>query len=700
MAAIDPESPRRPSPGNFGPAIVFSGVLLLAMWMLTRQWNASILDRYEFRQLQTAVSIFWMKQEGLRLDYLTPLFGPPWIIPMEFPTYQWCVTLFSNFTGMALDQTGRLVSVLFYVAMLPAIYGLLGLVGLTPSRRLLALGVVLITPVYLFYTRTVMIESTALCLAVWFLYALYRTLTKPQWTWALATCLFAVLAALTKITTFALYALPAAALTIAEIRRRGIGSGKFKLAAASRPALLAALPVGLALGAVLWWIARSDAIKHSNPFTGFLASTELQRWNYGWLGLRFEMSFWMQLTKNVTENILSEGAIALTVLCATFATSQARRVAYVCIAAFFAGPLIFANLYHVHDYYYTANALLLTGVTGLLLASAWDNPRLTAASRWALLLVLFLVQYRAFDRGYHYYYWKEAPQPPALAEIVREITPEDGVILIYGWDWNPLIPYYAQRRTIMVPDGREDDFSVLETILEKLPPRQVVAMLIKHDPRRPHHEPFIDNRARRFGFLPTAFATSEHGELYLQETAVSHASNQLREIPLGDVILNIRPPTSPDEDKLPLNKIKPEEFTMTSPRPTAARSRFGISVAGDGDRRIINAHPDSELIFTPPKGATEIYAEFGIAEAAYASDAKAVTDGVVVEIHEQRPDGFRRLLYQRRLNPAAVATDRGLQVIKLDGIGPFNGTTIFKITPGPDNNPVNDWSYWGRIEIR
>ena len=173
----DPTAPAPPpepsSEGRWLGAILLM-MIGVAAWMLTRSWHTSILDRYEFRQLQTALSIFWMQQEGLKLDYLTPLFGPPWTIPMEFPTYQWGVTLLANLTGLPLEQAGRLVSILAYAAMLPAVHGLLELAGLARSRRWLVLAVVLVTPVYLFYPRTVMIESTALCFTVWFLFALHR----------------------------------------------------------------------------------------------------------------------------------------------------------------------------------------------------------------------------------------------------------------------------------------------------------------------------------------------------------------------------------------------------------------------------------------------------------------------------------------------------------------------------------------------
>ena len=100
------EPASRNSPGNQAIdrvlPIVFGVMLCVSAWCWSRSWNAPILDRHEFRQLQTALSTFWLKQDGFRLNYETPLFGPPsWSVPMEFPLYQWCVARFSSLTGMA-----------------------------------------------------------------------------------------------------------------------------------------------------------------------------------------------------------------------------------------------------------------------------------------------------------------------------------------------------------------------------------------------------------------------------------------------------------------------------------------------------------------------------------------------------------------------------------------------------------------------
>ena len=684
-------------PGESALKWAFWCILAYCFWTWTRSWHASILDRYEFRQLQTALSAFWMTKAGVHLDYLTPLFGPPWSVPMEFPTYQIIVAALSTTSHLPLEQCGRLVSILFFLATLPALSRLLEDAGLDQSQRRIALIVVLTSPVYLFYTRAVMIETTALCFSVWFLHLLQRSLHRSDWKLLPAVILLAQLAALTKITTFAVYALPAGLLTLAQLWRP-VAPVSTMARTWARLVLHAGLPVGLALATCLAWIHHSDAVKDSNPFTGFLKSSELHTWNYGAWGLRFEPSFWHHLLENITRNQLSEGALAIVLLCATLATSKARSVALTALAGYLSGPLIFANLYHVHDYYYTANALLLTGAAGLLLASAWEHPLFRSGTRWMALGLLVAFQYLAFDSGYHFYYWKPAPPPPDLATIIRETVPPDGVVLIYGADWDPLLPYYSQRRALMVPGDRDAETKVLEDVLAQLPPRKIAAMILVGDKPRGRAE-FIQERARRFGLWPQAFATSAAADLYLPVGQIPISARQLqgRHFTTARVEFAIATPPLPTDSKE--QTFGPGDFPDANPGPLRARSRFGISSGHLDGLPVINAHAPSEITYQPPPGSTRLTAVAGLAPAAYAKPPPEGTDGVTVEIIEVLPDQLQHTLYRREMNPALHPADRGPQAIVLDHGTPFTGALILRVDPGPAGNFAYDQAYWTRIEF-
>jgi hypothetical protein len=165
-------------------------------------WNNTLCDQHGFRQTQTAITSFYTIKEGFKLNYITPILGKPWSIPMEFPLYQWIVSLFVLITQINLDQAGRLVTLLFFYLSLIPIYYLLGYFVSDKSHRLVFLSLLLASPFYVFWSRAFMIESLALFLSLCFLLLFVRNLTRPAPLTYLAACAAGALAAITKITSF------------------------------------------------------------------------------------------------------------------------------------------------------------------------------------------------------------------------------------------------------------------------------------------------------------------------------------------------------------------------------------------------------------------------------------------------------------------------------------------------------------------
>ncbi len=691
------DAPTTPSPLPRRYALPGLAVLtLLALWTVTRGWNASILDRHEFRQIQTALSIHWLRETGFKIDYETPLFGPPWSAPMEFPVYQGAVAGLAEVLGTGTETTGRAVSALFFFATLPAVFLLAGLIGLRGRQRLWPVATVMLGPVYLFYARTVMIETTALCFSVWFLYALGRAVRDDSLPYTLGATVLAVFAALAKVTTFIVFA-PAACLLALSFWWPRWQQRRVRATGLIRTAALAAVPVASALAVSVWWVDRSDALKDANPFADFLTSRALSPWNWGTLDQRLSPAFWSEFWFNLTQSVVTEGALAVLVVGAVcLAWPKVRRLALF-TALFLLGPLLFSNLYFHHDYYYCASGFFLLFGAGFVFAEVREQRHLPRLLRWALPLVFLFAQYAGYQSAYGAYMRRELPAPPGIAAFIRDAVPPEDVILIYGLDWAGTIPYYAGRRAVMIRNGYEDDVTSLDQVLSALPPLRIGAMLVCN-PALQRSAEFIRTRTERFGLAPTSLASSSTGDLYLPEERLASTLRDLAGRSYPDVSLNVDAgdPNEPDLVEQPVSAVTMPIF---SPVPARARAMHGFVIGETGGRPSLMAHPVSELHFNAPANARLITAEFGLFPDAYAPHAPSVTDGVTVEIIEVRPEGVRRVLFRRHLDPVGNAADRGPQMLELDA-GPFLGPLVFRTTPGPAGRYNNDWAYWGGIEIK
>jgi hypothetical protein len=170
--------------------ILFWALLAHSAAILAVRWNQPLVGEHGFRQTQTALSVFWLLRGGPWLAYWTPVLGPPWSIPFEFPLFQWIVALLARM-GVGLDPSGRCVAWAF------------GVLALFPLRRIAThfdidpwiVGCLyLASPLYLYWSTAFLIDTCALFFAASFLaYGL-----EDKWIFCL---LSGVLTALVKLPT-------------------------------------------------------------------------------------------------------------------------------------------------------------------------------------------------------------------------------------------------------------------------------------------------------------------------------------------------------------------------------------------------------------------------------------------------------------------------------------------------------------------
>lgn len=458
---------RRSAPGSVWRLALMIMLVLAAghaLVVLATGINLPLLDLHSFRQTQTALSADAILHGGPWIAYQTPVLGAPWSIPFEFPIYQLLAALLA-WIGVPLDAAGRLVGFGFFLMMLAPLALLFRMAGLGRVAFAVTAILYLTSPIYLYWSRTFLMESCALFFSLSWLALTLRYLAAPHRVWLLAAIGCGCAAILTKSTTFVPFAVLGGLWTVWRIwRLRSETSGRPLLRAVSAAAsnLLIPFLVGLA------WVRYSDHIKSANPFGQMLTADALGAWTFGSLSQRLSATLWVDTVwSRVLPDVLGYfSAAALLVLGATLTSRRTLILAAIAAAGFLMPFVIFTNLHIVHNYYQNANALFLIVAVGLGLSRVFE----TASRALAVTLLAIIVAgqlWLFYDRFMPYQRFDYSQNPALLiAQAARDATDPKAVLIIIDGDWSSVIPYYSNRRSVMAPGWRHRD--AVKPILDSL----------------------------------------------------------------------------------------------------------------------------------------------------------------------------------------------------------------------------------------
>ncbi|MEJ6602154.1 MAG: hypothetical protein QNL51_06230, partial [Opitutaceae bacterium] len=163
---------------------VFLAALGFHLFFVTVNWSYGFMQGHEFRQAQTAlITEYINKQNNFGIYYETPILGKPWAFPLEFPFYQWVVVIVKRTLSIEYFEAARAVSVTCFYGSLPAIFLLLGSWRIPRAKRWFLLALILVSPVYIFYSRAFLIDPMAMMVSAWFLTAFVRAMQGRSWRW-------------------------------------------------------------------------------------------------------------------------------------------------------------------------------------------------------------------------------------------------------------------------------------------------------------------------------------------------------------------------------------------------------------------------------------------------------------------------------------------------------------------------------------
>jgi dolichyl-phosphate-mannose-protein mannosyltransferase len=408
-----------------------------------------LLEAHGFRQTQTAYTARIYHQDGIDLLHpKLPVLGEPFEVPFEFPLFQAAASVVMD-VGFDDDVAMRLTGLACFLLTAVLLYGLVRHVADRPSA-VAALVAFLATPFALIWGRASMIEYLATAGAVGFAWATvaWRENRRPEIAGlALAAWLVGMLV---KPTTAAFWLLPALAYRPTNPRSTSRG----------RTAAVLALLVFVPLAATALWTRHADAIKAASPLTDWLTSSELEDWNFGSLSQRLDRGVWGVIVGRVVVHVLGFAGVALLAVALVALVRSAQRLFWVgVVLAGALPPLVFTNLYLIHDYYIAAVTPALAALLGLGAGFIWrllpPTPPVRVVA--ALLGLLFAASTVGLDHAYWRYAWNDEPDTAtlALARQLDRVSRADDRIGVIGLDWSPAALYYADRWGLMVVDRRE-----------------------------------------------------------------------------------------------------------------------------------------------------------------------------------------------------------------------------------------------------
>lgn len=680
--------------------------LVLHLGLTLKNVESGFLAGHEFRQAQTGLSIKFIQQdEDYSLAYPTPLFGPPWSIPMEFPLYQWTAAWLVTHFDFTTALSGRVVSIVCFYLGLPAVVLLLRSAKMRWDAVNGVLILILTAPVYIYYTRAVLIESTALCLSLWFLYGFVRLCRAPHWGWCLLTAAFGSLAAMVKVTTFMVWGSGALAGGIwwyLNIRRtQGVRRANRFLYGAG----LSAIPP---MVAGIWWVLTADQIKLHAPDGQFLSSHNLREFNLGTWRARIDSDLWNSLIQHFNTALFPIWVLGGLGLAGALLGSIRRSFMPLILTIWaIAVWLAFPILYSAHDYYFYAMALLPLLAIGFAVNEIGQNGKGRLLAQLVVLTVSG-IQLKGYFEQYAPSQFLVSNGGSQMEIFVRETFPTEPAVLVLGYDWTPILAYHMERRCLMIRDSVAQNSATLNTLLSKWDDVPVAGLLVANAYRT--NTALISKLANRFNLETSIIVSDGNADLrvsrklrYRLEAHLSrYPDNHRLERPAG--VESLTPPASNtdpiiadgNEHPVTLNQAT-SVFYLVHPSPTRYRTQFGIGTSLGPEGWVMVAHPESDFWVEVPSSASEVIAEFGLQEDVY-QDPMAHSDGVNFQIWTQNSKGDETLLFEKYADPFTNVDDRGKITISLKLPSPRPSQIRFSTRPGP--NSAYDWSFWGNVIVQ
>ena len=430
---------------------------------------------YQWRSIHTEMTAYWFVREGINLiNYQTPLFGPPWQIPIEFPLFQATAAIIFR-TGLGnLDFACRLTALLYFYLSALILYLLCKKIFFDRRISVITLSLYLFLPFNIQYSTEPLIDYLALALALSYFYFILLWLDTRSSFWnALLATIFGSLTMLVKPTTMPVVVVPIVVFVLKDIL---VIYGKdfkppFNLKSVFDKVwterfywftllMMAVLP--LSIGSI--WTRHADLIKGRSVFTAWHTSQAMVNWYFGTWSLRMDQHVWADHISEAERLFLPYGLSLFAILGMFVAMDlipfpQEATQTRLFILSFIAGLgvtlAIFLPLYQ-QQYYFVAFSASMAIFGGYGLARFWQLSQtkgyifIFVFVLWAMIFLAFNLKDYNMQRTIAVTENRKLEKMMTWAQKVQTYVPFDKWVVVVEYDWDPSYVYPLQRKAMVV----------------------------------------------------------------------------------------------------------------------------------------------------------------------------------------------------------------------------------------------------------
>ncbi len=436
--------------------VLSAACFIYAMFIAIRYADQLPLDFYSFRQTQTALTAYWLGINGFSLAYETPVVGPPWSIPFEFPLYQYIVAMLSKALSMDLNVSGRLVSFIFLALCIFPAWKIARLQQVSRASLLIFIALLFSSPLYVYWGRTFMIETAALFFTLMAIrYFIDLAGDEATSRSGFLYLVFILLAILQKTTT----PLPTlAVLAVVYLVKSVKDSGSFKAVVSVRFIRFSFLYFFIPLLIGTLWTLYADHVKTANEFGSQLISSALREWTWGTWADRVSPRLYIDVIwrRLFYQNLAGPLGLALIIAGLVLkASGKINSTIAICVAMGILPLFIFPNLHTVHAYYQTANLIFLLFAVALVVGDSYGRG--TKAKITAIVIATVMVASNHFVFASDFLKTVQTVYTPvnsrdvAVATVLRNNLQKDEVFVTFGDMWSSSFSYLSGHKSFTVP---------------------------------------------------------------------------------------------------------------------------------------------------------------------------------------------------------------------------------------------------------